>query len=200
MAGDISFPASWTDLCNHALGRLGHQLISNIVTDQTPHAAYCRLYLGAVIEEILGQFDWNGASRRIQLAESAESPVFGFAHAYQLPADFLRLVSAETDAEPYKVEGDRLLTDAEEVYLVYVFRPSEPNQLPHYLKKAIISGLAYRLTTPLSSNEQLKMEIKQEYLDPTLGSLEEARRTDARHSDPETVAEQNGYDWYDQLR
>lgn len=180
MAGGISYGSSWVELCNRALARLGKERISSLTTgDELTN--YCNIFLGEAIEGILSVHSWNGAKKRIQLAELAITPEYRFAHAYALPVDFVNLCSASIDDSEYWIEGSEFLTDEAEVWITYVARPSDPTILPGYLKLAITTKLAFLLTTPLTSSESLAQRIAAE----AAAALEQAIRDDGRRRSPE---------------
>ncbi len=196
----INYPNSWVEICNQALGRLGKGQIT-LLAEGTPIANYCNQYLGSVVHEILSQYDWEGASKRRQLNRLSEVPEFGFEYAYQLPIDYVRAIEVDTNKEPYSIEVDRLLTNAEAVYMKYVAHPTgEPDTLPPYLIEAFVAGLTYKFSIPMTSSEKLRKEVKDEYLDPITGALEKAKIADARRIDEQTVSEERGYVYYDELR
>jgi len=202
MAG-VTYPTTWTELCNAALSRLNVGQISDFDTDEGKLAAACREHLGPLLEEILTGYDWNGLSTRAELPENVTPPAFGYAHAFDLPADFMRFCgedSPEIDTDgAYLVEGKQILTDAEEVYIRYVYRPTDPTDLPRYLVPAVIAGLAAALCKPLTSSDALLAIVRDEYKNPTLGALVKAQAADARQSQ-QPIPNQAGHVWYDEVR
>jgi hypothetical protein len=156
----ISYGTSWTDICNRALGRLGKGRIDDLVSGGDM-ALYCNQFLGEAIETVLSARSWYGFRARAQLARSTTAPAYGYNYAYALPADCVNLVGLDT-LDDWTREGAFVLTDAEEVYALYVPRPDTPASLPGYLKRAIGLHLAFLLTTPLASSDQLKAIIGSE--------------------------------------
>ena len=196
----IEYPNTWVELCNLAIARLGKPPISSL-TEGTPAAGYCNTYLGEIIEKICDQSDWNGLAKRVALARLSTAPSFGFDYQYQLPSDYVRpikiyLDADEPDMQDYTIEGDVLLTDAEEVSLVYVALPADPAKIPSYLKLLLVAALAVRLTTPLISSEAIIQRMASDYNDAVVL----ARRSDARRNREMTPRLEYGHDFSEELR
>jgi len=199
MAGP-TLPTTWTELCNAALARLHVGDISDYDSDSSNIADSCRLHLPLILEEILAGFDWNGVSKRAELSENETPPAFGYDHAYDLPSDFVRFCGEDNvDVEEYIVEGNQILTNADEVYIRYVFRPAAFGDLPAYILPAIVAGLAARLCKPLTSNDKLQAEIQREYNDPVVGILARVQAVDARFNQS-IPPNQGDHIWHDELR
>ena len=82
----------------------------------------------------------------------------------------------ESERVPYQVENGKILTDAEALQIIYIARPDDPNLLPQSIRKAISTHLAYLLSTPLTSNEQLTGLIAVE----AQAAIEMAKKEDAQ--------------------
>ena len=178
MSDSVDYTASWTQICNRALGRLGSDTITDL-SEGTKNAEYCGRFLPEAIEYVLGQWDFKFARRRQRLAMNAEQPAFGWKYQFNYPMDCIRLVKVLDGAVenvPYQAENGKILTDADEIYLVYIARPDDPNHLPQSVRKAISTHLAYLLTTPLTSNEQLIALIAAE----SQAAVELAKKEDAQ--------------------
>lgn len=186
----IEYGNSWVEIANRALARLSKGRIDSLTTGGGEMAQYCNTFLGEAIEAILSAHPWSIATR-VQLARDAAAPAFGFLYSYPLPVDTVNTIKVETDGSLYKPEGSAVLTDSEYVYIVYVKRPDDPGVLPGYLKRAITTQLAFLLSSPLTSSQQLASRIAQE----AAVALEDAVRADARRfqkDEPEA--------WYDEAR
>jgi len=179
----VNYTASWTQICNRALGRLGSDTITDL-SDGTQSAEYCGRFLPEAIEHVLGQWDFKFARRRQRLAMNAGQPAFGWKYQYNYPMDCIRLVKVygchcqmpvDIECVPYQVENGKILTDADELQIIYIARPDDPNQMPQSARKAISTHLAYLLATPLTSNEQLIALIAAE----SQTAIERAKKEDA---------------------
>lgn len=191
-----SYPSSWTAVCNQALGRIGDSLLENVSVDTTAQAGYCRLFLGDAIDKVLGGHEWRSATKRTQLALLSAAPTFGFDHAYQLPTDCVLPYSIDTGGAEYSIENKKVLTDADEVFLAYVARPADPTELVPTLRIAIEARLAVMLSSPLGKSDQKTAEVTAAAAQDLNAALVEDGH--ARYT--ETVAEELGFTWNDELR
>jgi hypothetical protein len=133
---------------------------------------------------------------------NADRPAFGWKHQFNYPMDCIRLVKVyggsnekpeESELVPYQVENGKILADADELQIIYIARPDDPNQLPQSMRKAISTHLAYLLSTPLASNEQLTGLIAAE----SQAAIETAKKVDAQMNyDPEA----EGNDFHTEAR
>jgi len=192
----ITYGESWVELCNRARGKLGAGSIANL-NEGSKLANYCGLYLGDAISTVLGGYDWRALRTRLQLAASVTVPAYGYNYEYNLPADFERLIEVENGGYDYSVENGKILTDADEVYITYVARPTnDPAKLPDTLKRALTSELAVALSLPLTSGDALYQRL----LIERDRDLQRAREADARTTEDMLGAEERGYTYYDELR
>jgi hypothetical protein len=185
----IDYGQSWVAIANRALGRLGKGRIDNLDTG-SELSQYVNTFLGEAIAAVLSARSWSFAKRE-QLVRIALEPAYGYLYAYQLPSDIINLVAVDTGIRSYRPEGALILTDAETVYITYIPKPADPGNLPEYIKTAIATHLAFLLTPPLTSNEQMAARIMQD----KVMSLEEAVRADARRFESGA-----GESWYDEAR
>jgi len=183
----VNYTASWSQICNRALGRLGAESITNL-DEGTMNSEFCLRFLPEAIEHILGQWDFKFARRRVQLALNAERPLFGWEYQFTLPADLIRIVEVvgQSELDPYQIENGMILANSDAIQLIYIARPDDPNQLPQSIRKAISTHLAYLLSTPLTSNEQLIALLMGE----SQRAIEQAKVEDAQmNHDPLAVSD-----------
>ncbi len=114
-------PTSAVAICNFALDHLKQKPITALTGDNLPLAAStCARHYDQTRRAVLESHPWKFATTRKQLTPDATAPVFGYSFAYNLPPDFLRLLTLGDDAinlitptALYQVENDQLLTGAE---------------------------------------------------------------------------------------
>jgi hypothetical protein len=154
-----------TDLANRALAHIGEMRISDIEDAESKAARTCKGCLQAVIDEVLREHRWNCAIKRVSLSQLAGTPAHGFARAFQLPGDFLRLLEVngeqfgESD-EFFEIEdGSRLLTDADKAEIRYVRRIGVAEFDP-LLAKAVSAALAAEICIPLNLNLQMQAQLE----------------------------------------
>ena len=82
-------------------------------------------------------------------------PVADFSHAFQLPGDFLRVLSAGGGGRgrglAYRIHERRLHANAESVTLTYIFRPDE-STFPPFFDQTLIHRLAADFCLPLTES------------------------------------------------
>lgn len=175
--------ASEVTICNIALQLIKHSKQITSLTSGTKEANAAELVYDEMRDLLLDMHHWNFATRRVQLGQlSADSaPAFEWDHAYQLPADFIRVMSVHEhdtgdDMVAYKIEGDQILADADEIYLRYVGRVEDPNKMPPTFRRALSKLVAAQLATALSSSVSLSKELFAQFHDQDLPF---AKSTDA---------------------
>lgn len=156
-----------TDIVNVALRRIGATRIASLSTDGTKEAIAARDLYDEARRELLASHAWNFATKRQRLqssvvADIADTPAAGYAYAYVLPEEALRLVSVHAsesdDVEvPYKLEfqedSDRvILCDATEIYIKYIFDLEDANVMGAVFRDALAWRLARDLAAALAKS------------------------------------------------
>ncbi|HYD99952.1 MAG TPA: hypothetical protein VEH84_11265 [Alphaproteobacteria bacterium] len=141
-------------LCSRALLKLGAAAISSF-DDGTAEAEVAGALYAPLRDGLLAAYPWRFATGQAELVRLAQPPLADFAHAFALPGDFLRALSAGGDGRGrgahYRIAGGRLLSDAEAVTLTYLYRPAEAD-LPAHFDLALIARLAAEFCLPLTEN------------------------------------------------
>ena len=141
-------------LCSRALLKLGAAAIAGFAEGSAESEVAGQLY-PTLRDALISAHPWNFATGQARLARLTATPVADFRHAYQLPADFLRALSAGSGFRgrglDYRIAERRLHCDAEEVLLTYVFRPQEAD-FPAFFDHALIARLAAEFCLPLTES------------------------------------------------
>jgi hypothetical protein len=142
------------ELCSSALIKLGADAISSFEDGTAEARVASRLY-PLVRDALLSAHPWSFATKQAELTQLASAPVTDFAHAYQLPNDFLNALSAGGNGRGrgfvYQVMNRQLHTNAASVVLTYIFRPSE-GDFPAYFVAALVTRLAAEFCLPLTED------------------------------------------------
>jgi len=169
--------ASETDICNMALGLIGDKRIEKYGDDDLPRGKYCKLFYPQARDEVLvsSGVEWRCAwSRKGPLAAVTDQPTFGWDYAYQVPTNpvclrILGLVDGEDSNDElleveWKREGDYILTNEDECYVLYVSQMEDSGKFPPLLVQAIQYNLAAKLSIPISGGDrQLHRDLLEEY-------------------------------------
>ena len=156
---------SKTELANQALAHVSQTPIADIDEVGNKSARVCKQFIDSSIHEVLRTARWNCATKRATLTQSATPPNHGYRHAYQLPADFLRLM--EVNGEQYddaqmflEIEGDKLVSNFDQAKIRYIAK-IDVSQMDPLLAKAVAIHLAGQITVPLSCDLNLKSQLVQ---------------------------------------
>ncbi|MBI5120040.1 MAG: hypothetical protein HZA67_03485 [Rhodospirillales bacterium] len=141
-------------LCSRALLKIGASTIASFDEGTAEAEVAANLY-PSIRDALLSSHPWNFATGQIALARLTAQPVADFQHAFQLPPDFLRALSAGVTGRgrglDYRIAENRLHTDSEQVVLTYVFRPAEMD-FPPFFDAALISRLAAEFCAPITES------------------------------------------------
>ena len=172
-------------LCSRALLKLGAQTIASFDEGTAEAEVAANLY-PVVRDAILSSHPWNFATGQAVLPRLSAVPVADFSYAYQLPADFLRALSA--GAGPfgrglsYRIAERRLHANAERVTLTYIFRPDEI-AFPPFFDHALITRLAAEFCLPVTESTS-RAELLARMAE---NELRRARLIDAQEETPPRI-------------
>jgi hypothetical protein len=112
--------------------------------------------------------------------------VADFRHAFQLPANFLRALSAGSPDRgrglAYRILEDRLHCDAGQVVLTHIFRPDESGFPPHFAA-ALVARLAAEFCIPITENTSRAQLLAAQ----AEAEFRAARRTDGQQATPRAI-------------
>jgi alpha-D-ribose 1-methylphosphonate 5-triphosphate diphosphatase PhnM len=117
---------NYVEIANSALDLVGQSQIMSL-DDNTVAARKAKLHIYDAIREVLGVGKWTSAKKTADLgAELSPVPTNGWAHRYQLPNDYVRLVTFN-DTDPgdrqlknWEIYGHELHTDETTATLCYI--------------------------------------------------------------------------------
>ena len=139
-------------ICNTALITLGEDPIASF-DDDVKAARLCNSIYEDTRDAVLRDAKWNFALERVELALLTTTPEFEFSNQFQLPADCIRVVYTDDDLAPYRIEGNKLLTDSSSVKILYVKQVTDPVQFDTTFRAALSARLAMEMAIPLTDSE-----------------------------------------------
>lgn len=154
-------------ICSNALLQFGKSPISSFEEPGDLARLCSNLYPGER-DSILRENDWNCSIKRDILAPMVAVPAFGFSAQFQLPGDYLRMVSigdvlvGEPLCRTFKVEGRRVLASGTTLPIVYVYRSSEADW-DAKLVELMTARMAWKLCYAVTQSTSLRDELKAEY-------------------------------------
>lgn len=117
-------------ICSRAAVSVGCKQIASFSDGTTESAVAAEVY-DARVRELLGEHDWRFAVTTIDLSHLADAPDDPWTHAWQLPADMVKLLSLYTGGErltAFEQQADRIVCDVDEnstLTLTYVQQKAE---------------------------------------------------------------------------
>ena len=181
--------ASEIGICNSALTKIGATRI--VALDEgSRNANACAELYPKLRDDLLRSHTWNFATVRLKLARLASTPAFGFSYEYQLPVDWLRTVSVHGNERgdgfaEYRVEGRRLRSSAEDVYLRYIRIVADANDMPADFREALAAMLARDLAVPIAQSNTLREAMGEAFRE----ALGRAKSADALEDCPDALPE-----------
>jgi biotin carboxylase len=154
-------------LCNRFLTRIGANQIQSL-TEDTKQGRVINANYEWLRDDVNATHAWNFAIKRATLAEDAgATPNHGPVRAFTLPEDLLGFITEEGEIvgldEPYRIEGDFLVTDAGTVKIDYVARIEDLNKWSSMAKEALIARLQAELTFSITDNASATDTFRQIY-------------------------------------
>lgn len=155
---------SLTEIANLALAMVGEERVTRLDTDTSKPARLCNEMLPQVRARCLSEHPWNFAVRRASLPALASSPSWGYAYAYQVPADCIRVLEIDgaDPHEPWSREGTAILTDlTAPLSIRYIADVTDPARWSPMFVDMVAATLAERLALPLSASQSSRAAIAQ---------------------------------------
>jgi hypothetical protein len=168
---------SRTDIANRALNAIGADAIGSI-NDSTTTAKLCNRLFTPLTYSLLRRHPWNFALKRASLPASATAPAWGYAFAYPVPTDYLKIYSIESinPTAKYVVEGGEILTDiGAPLNIRYVRKVDDPGEFDPLFTDLTVLAIARDLAVPVANNLALRQSLKKDLED----AMPTARSADA---------------------
>ena len=141
-------------LCSRALLRIGATTIASFDEGTAESEVAVNLY-PPLRDAVLSSHPWSFATAQATLPRLAGEPLADYSYAYQLPADFLRVLSAGPAGRgqglTYRISESRLLCNSDAVVLTYVFRPDE-SAFPPFFAQMLIARLTAEFCIPVTES------------------------------------------------
>ena len=189
--------ASSADIANSALTKLGEARIMSL-TDNVKPAREINAIFTLRRDTLLRAHNWNFAMTRASLPALVDAPAWGYAYAYQLPSDCLRMVQVNDywiipgyadflggpDDEPFKIEDGKIVTDyGSPLKVRYVKRVSNSGDFDTTFIELFAYDLAYECCEAITQSNTKKEGLRIGYL----ASLRAAVRANAIELPPSAI-------------
>jgi hypothetical protein len=192
--------ATKLEIANLALAEVAEAQLTAL--DASSEASrLCVLHLPFSVREVLREGMWKCARASATLVATT-APGFGWANAYTLPADFIRLVSFN-DVDPddvreelFEIRGATLETDHTEAKIVYVKDLSTADAgvalMDALVTRAVVLNLASKLAWPLQQSRTLQENLLGRYME----AVRKAKAVDARDERRPLVNRESSSNWF----
>lgn len=160
----LEAPGSEIAICNLALSHLKQNQIVQLDPPTTDPEKICAIWYQMVRRSTLRLHPWNFAMKRVEITpDGSYTPEFGFTHAYQKPADFIRLIGFYDDLgnrlgpdDDFDLENDYILRNGEDgvaINVRYIYDVTDVNKMDPLFIDLFAIDLAIRLAPRFSGGE-----------------------------------------------
>lgn len=156
--------------------------------ETTRLARACRAVWDTARQATLRANDWNCCTARAQLAALEDAPPFGFAYAFNLPGDLLRLVDVTGPLENYRdwtLEGGQLLANYAPLQIIYVADVTDPERWDSKLAEAIATKMAAMIAVNVTGDVTVADQLQRQFDRLTI----DAQAADATENPPQEFDE-----------
>ena len=157
------------DMISDLGGSAANEIIGNAIYDP-------------VRRSLLRSHNWNFATEYVELGQLTTTPAFKFQYAYQLPSDCLRVIDLHGTEENFKVIGNKIFTDAESAYLIYIKDVTDTGAFDVLFEECLVLKLAYEACFYITGSAPLTAQLIQEFE----MKFKEAKRADGQEDIPDT--------------
>lgn len=138
------------DICNQALSLIGADSITSL-EEQTSTARRMKTIYNTSKQALLRLHPFQCATKRIKLSPLSTAPEFEYAYQFQLPDDLVRIIN--TNTEDYVIESDRLLSNSNQLHLVYVFNLQNEERFDTLFTECLVLYLASKISKAITGNQ-----------------------------------------------
>ena len=169
----MAAPTSAVAICNLSLDLLKQQPVADIEAGTQKAEVICGRWYDQTRREVLRKHPWNFAIKRDSLTKDATAPAFGWEQAYNLPNDFLRLVTIGDDSigniqDRYELESGQILasdldsTTANTINIRYIFDVVAVTAFDSLFIKMLVVQLAINMGPKFSISSAIIKALKDE--------------------------------------
>lgn len=187
-------PFSQVDICNKALTKIGSSRIVSLA-DGTKQANTLSAIWDMQRDVELAAHPWSFAMKRVELPALSTAPLYGWARAFQLPADFLRMVEVgefwslylpNETGEFFQIEGSTIVCDeASPLRVRYIRRVTNTGEFTALFAEALACRLAAELALDSTDSQSDRKSAWDEYET----AISNARRANAIEKPPQRPVE-----------
>lgn len=174
--------ASDINIVNNALIALGEKTIL-AVSATTKAGRLLLIMFDDKRDYLLRKYRWTFAAKRKNIAPDVETPSHQYAHQFTLPSDCLHFRSTYPDTIAYRLEGNKILCDEDELDIEYTRRITDPNEMDVTFREAFSALLARELAIPICDSLRKYNKMDEAFED----KIADARFSDSIQDDLEAI-------------
>ena len=172
---------SKVQIANLALIHVGAGTITSLTQD-TPEARAVNAVYDLMRDAVLTDHPWNFAVKRVAPSLDATTPVFDFTYRFDLPTDYLRLLSIE-DNPRYKISGQFIECDSNAIKIKYIAE----NDIPGEYDSIFVTALALRIASVIAERLTQSGTLAKELFEAYLKFMRDAKSVDAQSDEPDNL-------------
>lgn len=174
----MAVASSPEDICNLALDDLKQLPIKSITTPNSNTEQVCARNYDTTRRECLFAHPWKFAIKRDQWTpDPTTTPLFGYLYAYNVPTDYIRLVTVGDDycgdlRQQYEIENNQLLAVSGDVVfdgstkdVRYIRDITDVTKFSPGFVTYFRLKLALRMSSKFSVSNQIRTNIKDDFRD-----------------------------------
>lgn len=141
---------------NRALAKLGERRVTSL-TEDSPNSRKLSATYDEDRRSLLAMHAWKFATKEGNLAQNVSGPLKGYSNSFELPNDFIKLVSlnniypSDRNTPFFKILGDKIHTDETEAKISYVYDLENEGLFSPLFVEALSSFMAWNLSFSVSS-------------------------------------------------
>jgi hypothetical protein len=155
-----------TNIVNQALERFGARPITDLITDTSVNAQKARRVYDQTRTALLRSHFWRFARARATLSTST-TPDFEWDYQFDLPSDFLRMISVYDDGaaenqlsdDSYALEGKKILSQSATLYIRYIKNVGDVNLMDPLFIEVFILMLAKKLAKAIAQDDKNRIQM-----------------------------------------
>ncbi len=159
---------SEVSICNQALSWLGGKPITSL-DDDDREAGLCKANYTLLRDAVLQEGTWSFSRGRKRLTPEVDPPEWGYNYQFTVPPDVLRIIEVRRspdqgmDREPWELEGNTILANRAELYVLWQVRVINPNHFSPMFVQALAARIATDIAIPLTSSRELQANMQALY-------------------------------------
>jgi len=154
------------EICNMSLSLIGQSPIVSLAgTDNVSKT--CNVHFQQAVDWVLSQRNWRSAITRASLSTPDGTPVYGWAHYYDYPADCLRVLEVRTteleddsvNGTRWSSEGRTILSDSADGIKVRYIKSIAITDIPTHVVDVVALEVARRIVIPITNSNKMRQSL-----------------------------------------